>query len=80
MDLSRKDLDEARPNSNGLIKIAGLMGYDTYPQQLITENGYAVSGLLNFLDDNPGAVEAVLEWIEEFYGNELDDSEDDEEE
>lgn len=49
--------------SDDLCEIAAELGYDTAPQQLACENGSHVSGLMNFFDDNPGAMEAVMEWL-----------------
>jgi hypothetical protein len=49
--------------SDDLVLLAKKLGYDTYPQQLICSNGASVSGLLNFFDDNPGAMEAVQNWV-----------------
>lgn len=61
-------------NADDLIKLAADLGYDTYPQQLTCRNGAHVSGLLNFFNDNPGALEVVVEWIAKHHG---DDSEED---
>lgn len=55
-------------DSSDLVKLAAELGYDTCPQQLQCSNGAHVSALLNFFDDNPGALEAVQEWIEENRG------------
>lgn len=52
------------------------MGYNGYPQQLQCRNGAFVSSLMNFFDDNPGAMETVREWIL----NHLDLPEEEEEE
>lgn len=62
--------------SEDLVKLAADLGYDTYPQQLICNNGAAVSGLLNFFDDNPGAMQAVMDWVNDNYDeDECDDEE-----
>lgn len=39
------------------------LGYGGFPHQLMNANGSHVSSLLNFFDDNPGALEAVQTWI-----------------
>jgi len=74
---TRNEVENARlRKSDDLVKLAADLGYDTYPNQLTCSNGAHVSGLLNFFDDNPGALDAVRDWILD--NSELD--EDDEEE
>lgn len=61
--------------SEGLCKLAELIGYNQgHLSQLQCNNGAFVSSLLAFFDDNPGAIEAVQEFVAEsidFY--DLDD-------
>ena len=47
------------------------LGYRGSFQQLTFNNGASVSSLLNFLEDNPGCVESILDWVQDNY----DDSE-----
>ncbi len=38
--------------------------------------GACYGDLINFLEDNPGAVDAICEWIEDNYSSELDGNSD----
>ena len=64
---SRKDVEEIRSDSGskGLATLARMLGYHERNGQLDmgAENGATASDLFAFLDDNPGAVEAVLMWV-----------------
>lgn len=42
--------------------------YRDGPKQLQCSNGAFVSSLLNFLDDNPEALEVLRDWIVKTYG------------
>lgn len=44
--------------------------------QLQCNNGAFVSSLLNFLDDNPGAMEALRDWVLENYDLEEENEDD----
>jgi len=78
--MNRKEVENLRlRKSDDLVKLAADLGYDSAPQQLQCNNGAHVSGLLNFFDDNPGAMEVLQEWILENYGL-GEDVEDEEEE
>jgi hypothetical protein len=61
--------------SDDLCSLVEDLGYNNSPKQLQCNNGSYVSSLMHFFDDNPGAMEAVQEWI--LNNSELDD--DDEE-
>src|SRR3989304_5476465 len=55
-------------NSQDLCKLAELIGYKNgVCQQLQNKNGSFVSSLLDFFDDNPGAMEAVTEGVMEHH-------------
>lgn len=75
---TRKEIENARlNNSQDLCALVEKVGYnDQSFRQLINNNGSAVSSLTDFFDDNPGAMEAVHEWILE--NVELDEEEEDE--
>lgn len=62
----RSEIENARPTVEGLTRVAEELGYPD---------------LDYFLEDNPGAIEAIYEWVLE-YGKDrdLDDLEEDEEE
>lgn len=64
--------------SDDLCKLAEMLGYGGFPMQLQCNNGAYVSSLLNFFDDNPGAMEAIQNWIIESNSfNLVDDYDDD---
>ncbi len=79
--MNRKEVEDLRlRKSDDLVKLAADLGYDTYPNQLQCNNGAHVSGLLNFFDDNPGAMEALQEWVLENCDLEEEEDECEEEE
>jgi hypothetical protein len=49
--------------SSDLCKLAEMLGYDYSGGQLQCDNGAFASSLLDFFDDNPGAMIAVQEWV-----------------
>jgi len=50
--------------SEDLCRLAEMLGYGRGPiKQLTCSNGAHVSSLLQFFDDNPGAMEAVHEFV-----------------
>jgi hypothetical protein len=63
--ISRKNLENTRlARSEDLCALVEKLGYVEGPiKQLQCNNGAFVSSLLNFFDDNPGAMEALAEWI-----------------
>jgi hypothetical protein len=65
--ISRKNLENMRlRDSNDLCLLAEKLGYGRGRiQQLQCNNGAFVSSLLEFFDDNPGAMEALVEWVAE---------------
>ena len=53
-------------NSNDLCAFVEELGYrdsGNHFAQLQLHNGAHASSLLNFFDDNPGAIEAIQEWL-----------------
>ena len=52
-------------NSYDLCKLAEMLGYGDKFGQLQCNNGPFVSSLLNFFNDNPGAIAAVHEFVME---------------
>ena len=80
----RKEIEETKQTTKGLCKMARLLGYQDPFHQLINDDGTVVGDLLEFFEDNPGACEAVIEWVLEEGrtrdGEPLDDDEDEEEE
>jgi len=66
--------------SDDLCKLVEGLGYNTEPRQLQCNNGAYVSSLLHFFDDNPGAMEALQEWVLENSDLEEGEEEEDDEE
>lgn len=72
---------EGRRGVDALVGLAAHLGYDTYPQQLTNNDGHSISGLLNMLEDNPGLIETMFNWVEdhrEVFDELLDEEEDEE--
>ena len=67
------------PNVQNLCALSEELGYRGSYQQLMLPNGSAVSSLLNFLEDNPGCMDAMMNWIQDNYEEDLKDSEEDSE-
>mgnify|MGYP001585028116 CR=1 FL=1 len=76
--VSKKTLENGTfRNSADLCRLAETLGYSRPYGQLQCENGAFVSSLLDFFNDNPGAIQAVVEWAME---NHPEVSEEEEEE
>lgn len=69
---------EGTAATSDLCKMAELMGYKDSGRfainQLQCNNGAFVSSLLRFFEDNPGAVEAVHEWVRKFYDQNMEEA------
>lgn len=51
-------------NAEGLCQLAEMLGYGKGPlNQLQCSNGAFVTSLLDFFNDNPGAIEAVQQFV-----------------
>jgi hypothetical protein len=51
-------------NAEGLCQLAEMLGYGKGPiNQLQCRNGAFVTSLLDFFNDNPGAIEAVQQFV-----------------
>lgn len=76
----RKEIEDTPTSVEGLCKMARLLGYKDPASQLINSDGSVVGDLLYFFEDNPGACEAVVEWVLEMgtdaKGEELQEMED----
>jgi hypothetical protein len=75
MNLTKKQLDSFKTDGccaiDDLAKMAELMGYGGQPQQLQLNNGCFVSSIISFFEDNPGAIEAIHNWVREEYESEI---------
>lgn len=50
-------------SSEDLCKLAEVLGYGGPPNQLQCNNGAYVSSMVHFFDSNPGALEAIQNWV-----------------
>lgn len=76
IDTSRWEGEKATENFAYLCeRLVGRPGI----QQLAFNNGCYVSGILEFMEDNPGLVQAMVEWVEENYESEIEEKEEEEE-
>jgi hypothetical protein len=64
---------------SGLCNMARDLGYKDPCSQLINRDGSCVGDFLVFLEDNPGAIEAVFEWAMENHDMDSDEDEDEDE-
>lgn len=60
--VNRDEIESMRPTVEGLCRLARKLGYKDPCGQLVNRDGSCVGDLLYFFEDNPGALEAVLEW------------------
>lgn len=74
--LTTRDLKELKTEgeqgSEDLCKLAELLGYKGYPNQLACSNGAYVSSLLHFFEDNPGCVEAIHDWVRNTFADDIE--------
>lgn len=59
---------EGTTGVKNLCRIVRALGYKNF-QNFGQFDGACYGDLIDFLEDNSGAVEAILEWIKEFGGN-----------
>ena len=74
--ISRKDIENLNHNVKGLCHLARSLGYKDPCFQLINNDGSVVGDMLVFFDDNPGAIEAVFDWVLKHHPEISDDDED----
>ena len=63
--MNRKEAQQLIRNGEAFCKFVEKLGYKdgNHLPQLQCNNGAHASSLLNFFDDNPGAIEAIQEWL-----------------
>ena len=81
---TRREIENTRPDgAQGIAMMAKKLGYKAPWEQLMFSNGASATNLIEFLDDNPGACEAIVQWVLDHgftsKGEELSDEEDDDE-
>lgn len=72
IDTARWEGDRGTENFAFLIE--RLVG-DPAIRQLQFNNGAHVSSILEFMADNPGLVEVMVEWVEDNYADQIEDDE-----
>lgn len=78
---TRKQIEDTRSTVEGLCTLARQLGYKDPCYQLQNRDGSVVGDMLYFFEDNPGAIEAVIEWVLENNPNGgVDDDEDEDDE
>jgi len=56
-----------------LCRLCCFIGYEDQNYRLQLDNGCSVGDLINFLEDNPGAIEAIYNWIGNNFQKEIKD-------
>lgn len=62
-----------------LCGLAAKLGYKDPFKQLYNDDGSCVGDLLVFFEDNPGAIGAIYEWVDDNYEEELNEEDNEEE-
>ena len=82
--MKRSEIENLRVSVEGLCKMARELGYKDPAYQLMNNDGTCVGDFLYFLEDNPGAVEAIFNWVldegTDRDGQPLEDDDEEEEE
>jgi hypothetical protein len=67
---TRREIEDTdtQHGAEGLALMARKLGYRSRFGQLAFNNGATASDLFEFFDDNPGAVEAVVQWVLDEHG------------
>lgn len=71
--MTRQEIENTRRTVNGLCGLARKLDYKDPLYQLTNSDGTCVGDLLIFFEDNPGAVEAVIEWAADTFGADEDE-------
>lgn len=61
--MKRSEVESTKQTLKGLCGLARKLGYKDPYHQLHNDDGTVVGDLLEFFEDNPGACEAVIEWV-----------------
>lgn len=78
--MNRNKILDTRNTVKGLCKLANELDYHDPFGYGRLDNDCCLGDLLEFFEDNPGAVDAVIEWVAEFYGSDEEEEEEEEEE
>lgn len=63
MTTKREIIEKTKQSAEGIAKLAKDLGYSERWNQLVFPNGASATNLIEFLDDNPGACEAIINWV-----------------
>lgn len=74
MDQEKMYRTEGRKGVENLCKLVSAIGYKDPQYYGQLSNGASLGDLVNFLEDNPGAIEAIINWIGEQDSSEWKDS------
>lgn len=61
--VTRREVEETKQSAQGIAMLAKELGYEEQWSQLLFPNGASATNLIEFLDDNPGACEAIVNWV-----------------
>jgi len=82
--ITKREIEDTGHGAASLAKLANHLGYKGVADQLQFPNGFFASDLIAFFEDNPGACEAVVNWVLEegltADGEEIPESHEEEEE
>ena len=70
---------EGNSGIKSLCRIADELGYNDPLHQIVNNDGSCIGDLICFLEDNPGAIEAIINWTKDNYQEELDEINSDDE-
>lgn len=80
--MKRSEVENTDQTVEGLCNLANQLGYRDPMRQLINHDGSCIGDFLYFLEDNPGACEAIINFVldhgHDYDGNPLEDEEDEE--
>jgi len=60
---TRREVEDTRQTIKGLALLARKLGYKDSMYQLQLDSNCSVGDILEFFEDNPGAIGAVVEWV-----------------
>ena len=78
--MDRKEFEKLSSEGNrgfmDLCRLARGLGYKDELRQMINSDGSCCGDLHCFLQDNPGAIQAIYNWIDENYEDDIEDEPD----
>ena len=84
IDMTRREFEDLHTEGSRAVEdlalLSSRMGYRPFCEQLTLNNGKSVSHILEMLEDNPGMVEAMYNWVLDKYDFQEEDEEENEDE